>query len=223
MDYGIRLTNASGYTQIDSDYLTYARIATGISASGYDMVFNDPLDRYILMVQPQGFARIYLQSSSTVFNPNGTTTYKVKVVTSDGTNYYWRLYKKSSLVGQSSDSHGIRVRNGNGLLLFDSGTPPLTIRSLIQAVPSGEFWWVITAPFASRPFIDCSALTFAGFRGDSESYLSDNAKSYQLGYMASITSDNRVLVETDDISIGPGLYSLENLFPVTTKQFLIGE
>jgi len=135
-DYGLKVKNNSGETQIDS---TYRNLSLDESGSGVSISNDNTADGF--------YTRITLTSSTLVplvlIRPNTDDFVTVKSYYKSGSNFAgvdivtmqqqsttidWKSYRENRVV--SGDNYGLLVHNSSGDLCFDSGKDYFKIHSV---------------------------------------------------------------------------------------------
>ena len=157
MSYGFQSFSSSGYAQIDQDYSNYALLQSGTVGTGNNTVYFPAQP-----VPPLVMVRIPL--TATVFCPsmNGSgavSTSSFYINASAGAEY--RVYARVQDMS-ASGTYGLRVYNGSGAVVFDSGKQVLRIATVgyMAATPTTA---AVTLPSPGfQPWICHNPLLFCG-------------------------------------------------------------
>lgn len=133
MTYGFSAISRSGYTQIDETYANYALKSWGTTSSPQSIsIASDEL----LMIRLAYGASIGVYESVTVD---------------------YRIYAPSYNVTPST-GYGMRVYNGSGTLVFDSGNQPLRIYYTITQREFGAAELTVASPSGNRLWFNYGVL-----------------------------------------------------------------
>lgn len=166
MSYGLRVSNANGFIQIDETYSCYKVFQTG--------TFSIPNGWSTLNYTPIGSGRIPM-----IFfriNNNDSSVFYVESVTTSSIRFWgwgnnptnvsidWMLAAPSSDSAAGSDTHGLRIYSETGTLLYDSGSPVPKFTTILypgNASSIGGSWQtraVPVAPHGRKPFYMANAI-----------------------------------------------------------------
>lgn len=155
--WGFYLLNDAGGVQIDQDYRNFVLIASGTGvASGSAVTDPYPSIAKAVYVRPtNATGSIQIASSAA-----GTFS-----VQTNGTgNWDWAIFAEASLAPSPPNTHGLRVFDASGLLVFDSSQTPLHPLATVTAALGGSTTNA-TLPTASggrRPYVGLGNLQPTG-------------------------------------------------------------
>lgn len=132
MTYGLQVSNASGYLQVDELYENYALVQEGTSTTTSRVSvpnLGGPLNSLVFVRLPVGKGIAGCHTFSDFF-------YLLKVIGDPDFTFEYRVYRRNGQLPITQVTHGFMVFNSGGGLVFDSSRRYPRLKSVSIVNPS---------------------------------------------------------------------------------------
>ena len=199
-DYGLRIVNSTGKTQIDSTYVNYSLYEHGesvtttatLSIYGSTVTFSTATAIPPLIAIKPGSA--YCGLNSYIKSGANYTGFKVMSGLAAAT-FSWQAFLPNT--AKSSETYGLRVYNSSGVRVFDSGFAPMIISDVDTCSPAYNATSTITHPSDSDAYFIMSPHGHWVWIGGWSGYVSE-----LLNYAPQLKYDSATQITFGGVKVG---------------------